>query len=152
VLTTNLYGLPDRVTELRARCDRFGIPLIEDAAHAIQTEVDGRPIGSFGAAAFSLSKHARRRGGGAVAFADLACRPRLEARADTAAPRPGGSVVVVVDSLVALVLELLAPGKEDEALLQLETRRGTWVQGDLQADHHLFDRDGLRLLRPGCRR
>jgi hypothetical protein len=25
VLTTNLYGLPDRVTELRARCDRLGI-------------------------------------------------------------------------------------------------------------------------------
>ena len=32
VLTTNLYGLPDRVAELRARCDRLGIPLIEDAA------------------------------------------------------------------------------------------------------------------------
>jgi dTDP-4-amino-4,6-dideoxygalactose transaminase len=64
VLTTNLYGLPDRVAELRARCDRLGIPLIEDAAHAIQTEVDGRPIGSFGAAAaFSLSKHARAGGG-----------------------------------------------------------------------------------------
>ena len=32
VLTTNLYRLPDRVAELRARCDRLGIPLIEDAA------------------------------------------------------------------------------------------------------------------------
>jgi DegT/DnrJ/EryC1/StrS aminotransferase family len=71
--TTNLYGLSDRVAELRARCDRLGIPLIEDAAHAIQTEVDGRPIGSFGAAAaFSLSKHARAGGGGPGRY-----RPRL---------------------------------------------------------------------------
>jgi len=48
VLTTNLYGLPDRVVELRARCDRLGIPLIKDAAHAIQTVVAGRRIGTFG--------------------------------------------------------------------------------------------------------
>jgi hypothetical protein len=40
-----------------------------------------RPIGSFGAAAFSLSKHARAGG-------------------------------VVVDSLIALVLEVSAAGKE----------------------------------------
>jgi hypothetical protein len=58
--------------------------------------------------------------------------------------RPGGWFVVVVDSLIALVLELLAAGKEDEALLRLETRRGTWVQGDRQADYHLFDRDRLQ--------
>jgi SAM-dependent methyltransferase len=57
--------------------------------------------------------------------------------------RPGGWVVVLVDSLIALVLELLASGKEEEAFLRLETLRATWVQGDLQADYHLFDRDRL---------
>jgi SAM-dependent methyltransferase len=57
--------------------------------------------------------------------------------------RPGGWVVVLVDSLIALVLELLEGGKEDEALLRLETRRATWVQGDLRADYHLFDKDRL---------
>jgi len=83
VLTTNLYGLPDRVAELAARCDRLGIPLIEDAAHAIQTEVGGRPVGSFGvAAAFSLSKHVAAGGGGVLAFADPGCRSRLEALRD----------------------------------------------------------------------
>jgi hypothetical protein len=83
VLTTNLYGLPDRVAELAARCDRLGIPLIEDAAHAIQTEVGGLPVGGFGAAAaFSLSKHAHAGGGGVVAFADPARQPRLEALRD----------------------------------------------------------------------
>jgi DegT/DnrJ/EryC1/StrS aminotransferase family protein len=64
VLTANIYGLPDRVADLRQRCDEFQIPLIEDAAHALETEVDGRPIGTFGAASvFSLSKHLPGRGG-----------------------------------------------------------------------------------------
>ena len=58
VLTGNTYGLPDRVGELSATCGRFQIPLIEDAAHALETDIDGCPIGSFGAvSAFSLSKH-----------------------------------------------------------------------------------------------
>jgi hypothetical protein len=79
VLTTNLYGLPDRVVELRSRCDRLGIPLIEDAAHAIETTVGGRPIGTFGdAAAFSLSKHVDAGGGGVLAFSDERMRPDLE--------------------------------------------------------------------------
>jgi len=64
VLTANIYGLPDRVVELRQRCDELQIPLIEDAAHALETEVEGRPIGTFGAASvFSLSKHLPGRGG-----------------------------------------------------------------------------------------
>jgi Acetyltransferase (GNAT) domain/DegT/DnrJ/EryC1/StrS aminotransferase family len=83
VLTTNLYGLPDRVEELGERCCRLGIPLIEDTAHAIETEAGGRPIGAFGAAAaFSLSKHAGASGGGVLAFADPRRRPRLEALRD----------------------------------------------------------------------
>jgi hypothetical protein len=64
VLTANTYGLPDSVVELGSRCDRLKIPLIEDAAHALETEVDGRPIGGFGAVSiFSLSKHLSGRGG-----------------------------------------------------------------------------------------
>ena len=43
---------------------RLGIPLIEDAAHALETEIERRPVGSFGAASvFSLSKHFPGRGG-----------------------------------------------------------------------------------------
>ena len=69
VLTGNTYGLPDRVVEIRSRCDQLNIPLIEDAAHALETEVDGRPIGSFGAASiFSLSKHFPGRGGVTTSF------------------------------------------------------------------------------------
>jgi len=57
--------------------------------------------------------------------------------------RAGGSVVVVVDSLVALVVELVASGKSREALLCLERRMGTWVQGEQRADNHQLDRDRL---------
>jgi dTDP-4-amino-4,6-dideoxygalactose transaminase len=79
VLTTNLYGLPDRVGDLRSRCDRSGIPLIEDGAHALETTVAGRPIGTFGdAAAFSLSKHLHAGGGAILAFGDERMRSDLE--------------------------------------------------------------------------
>ncbi len=57
--------------------------------------------------------------------------------------RVGGSVVVLVDSLLALVLELLAADRADEALQRLTTRIGTWSQREQQADNHQLDRDRL---------
>ncbi|MCG0062202.1 MULTISPECIES: DegT/DnrJ/EryC1/StrS family aminotransferase [Streptomyces] len=79
VLTTNLYGMPDDAAELRRRCDRMGIPLLEDAAHAIGTALGDRPIGTFGtAAAFSLGKHAGATGGGFLAPEDPGDRKALE--------------------------------------------------------------------------
>jgi DegT/DnrJ/EryC1/StrS aminotransferase family len=78
VMTTNLYGLPDRLPELRQRCDHRGLVLIEDAAHALLTDAGGRPVGSFGeASVFSLSKHLGGVGG-VVAPASGARRQALE--------------------------------------------------------------------------
>lgn len=81
VVTTNLYGLPDRLTALRARCDQLAIPLIEDVAHAIESTVETaagrRPVGTVGeVAAFSFSKHADAPGG-ALVMADPARREEL---------------------------------------------------------------------------
>ncbi|MFE9835472.1 DegT/DnrJ/EryC1/StrS family aminotransferase [Streptomyces sp. NPDC005551] len=79
VLTSNLYGVPDRVVELRRRCAELGIPLFEDAAHAIGSHVDGRPVGTFGtAAAFSLSKHVAGMAGGFLAVDDARTRREVE--------------------------------------------------------------------------
>ncbi|MFI6940405.1 DegT/DnrJ/EryC1/StrS family aminotransferase [Streptomyces sp. NPDC050418] len=79
VLTTNLYGMPDRVRELRTRCDRLGIPLFEDAAHAIGTHLDGQAVGTFGTAgAFSLGKHVQGMAGGFLAVGDARTRRELE--------------------------------------------------------------------------
>jgi hypothetical protein len=89
VLTTNTYGLPDRVVELRSRCDRLKIPLIEDAAHALETEVDGRPIGVFGAVSiFSLSKHLSGRGG-VLSLEQGISRPEVtRLRSELTVPKP----------------------------------------------------------------
>ncbi|MFE4055489.1 DegT/DnrJ/EryC1/StrS family aminotransferase [Streptomyces sp. NPDC059096] len=88
VLTTNLYGNPDPAPALRTRCDALGIPLIEDAAHAIGSAIGGRPVGGFGdAAVFSLSKHVGAKTGGFLAVADPALRTEL-ARARDALLRP----------------------------------------------------------------
>jgi hypothetical protein len=79
VLTTNLYGLPDRIADLRKRCDAHGLLLIEDVAHAIETEIDGVPLGTFGAAAaFSLSKHVDAYRGGVLTIADSQLRGEIE--------------------------------------------------------------------------
>jgi SAM-dependent methyltransferase len=57
--------------------------------------------------------------------------------------RPGGVLAVLVDSLVALVLELLREGREEEALRRLATRRGVWRLDGREADLHLLDRARL---------
>jgi len=57
--------------------------------------------------------------------------------------KDGGAVCVLVDSFVAMVLELLHCGKRTEALERLGTRRGVWRQSDKEADLHLLDRRTL---------
>ena len=79
VLTTNLYGNPDDAPRLRDKCDALGIPLFEDGAHAIGSEVGGRPVGAWGdASVFSLSKHVGAKAGGFLSFADPGLREALE--------------------------------------------------------------------------
>lgn len=81
VLTTNLYGIPDRMDLLEERCRRHGLLLLEDAAHAIDTRFDGRWIGEFGvAAAYSLAKHVGAAGG-VLTFSEAGRRESLTRRA-----------------------------------------------------------------------
>jgi hypothetical protein len=77
VLTTNLYGIPDRMDLLEERCRRHDLVLLEDAAHAIDSHCDGRRIGQFGAAAaYSLHKHLDVVGG-VLTFSDAGRRESL---------------------------------------------------------------------------
>src|SRR5215467_12329167 len=95
VLTGNTYGLPDRVVELSATCSRFGIPLIEDAAHALETDIDGHPIGSFGAVSvFSLSKHFPGRGGVLAVDREVSRQDVARLRDQFMLPRPTGNGAV----------------------------------------------------------
>jgi hypothetical protein len=109
VLTGNTYGLPDRVIELSATCRRLAIPLIEDAAHALETDIDGHPIGSFGAvSAFSLSKHLPGRGG-VLALDEEVSRPDVARLRDRLMlPMPiGNGTVGLARSTVRTLLESL---------------------------------------------
>lgn len=81
VLTTNLYGIPDRMDLLEERCRRHDLVLLEDAAHAIDSRCDGRWIGQFGvAAAYSLHKHLGVVGG-VLTFSEPGRRESLARRA-----------------------------------------------------------------------
>lgn len=81
VLTTNLYGIPDRMDLLEERCRRHDLVLLEDAAHAIDTRCEGRWIGQFGvAAAYSLSKHLGVVGG-VLTFSEAGRRQSLARQA-----------------------------------------------------------------------
>jgi SAM-dependent methyltransferase len=58
--------------------------------------------------------------------------------------RPGGHLLVLCDSLVALVHELVRQGDLAQALERGRTRRARWVRGDLAVEHHLLDATRLR--------
>ena len=48
LILTHLYGQMARVGEILAICDRYGIPLIEDAAESLGATLNGQHSGTFG--------------------------------------------------------------------------------------------------------
>lgn len=81
VMTTNLYGIPDRMDLLEERCRRHGLLLLEDACHALDSRFDGCRIGTFGpVAAHSLHKHFGTWGG-VLTFSEAERRESLARRA-----------------------------------------------------------------------
>jgi dTDP-4-amino-4,6-dideoxygalactose transaminase len=81
VLTVDLFGLCADYDRILPLCDRFGVPVIEDAAEALGAAYRGRPAGSFGVAgvlSFNGNKIITTSGGGMLltAHADLAERAR----------------------------------------------------------------------------
>lgn len=82
VMTTNLYGIPDRMDRLEERCRRHGLLLIEDACQALDSRFGNRRIGQISSvAAFSLTKHVAGTGG-VLCFAEKGRRDSLARRAD----------------------------------------------------------------------
>ena len=57
---------------------------------------------------------------------------------------PGGVFCVLVDSRLALGLELLRADRAEEAQRRLDTAQGCWVVGSTSASMHLFDRSSLQ--------
>ena len=87
VFVVHLLGAPCDIRGICALADAYGIPVVEDCAHAFGASIDGRPAGSFGRAAlFSLeaTKAVAAFGGGVMTTADAglaaATRARLAGR------------------------------------------------------------------------
>lgn len=78
IVPVHLYGMPGRLDEIREVAQRYGIPVLEDAAEALGSEYKGQKCGTFGelaALSFNGNKMITTSGGGA-----LVCRTEEEAR------------------------------------------------------------------------
>ncbi len=81
VLVVDLYGMPAKLREIQAICDRYEVPLIEDAAEAFGSLYFGQPCGSFGRLAvlsFNGNKIITTSGGGALLSDDAALIKRAK--------------------------------------------------------------------------
>ena len=80
IVPVALYGMPYRIDRIMEIADRYGIPVIEDAAEGFGSRFDGQVLGTFGAfgiLSFNGNKMITTSGGGA-----LIC-PDAEAKAKT---------------------------------------------------------------------
>lgn len=74
VVAVDLYGQCANYGRIEAMCERYGVPLIEDAAEALGATAFGRPAGSFGrfgVLSFNGNKIITTGGGGALLSHDV---------------------------------------------------------------------------------
>ena len=77
IIPVALYGMPYRIEEILDVADRYGIPVIEDAAEGFGSRYKGRVLGTFGrfgALSFNGNKMITTSGGGALICPDAETR------------------------------------------------------------------------------
>jgi dTDP-4-amino-4,6-dideoxygalactose transaminase len=80
IMPVHLYGHPCNMDALRAIADAHGIAIVQDCAHAIETEWDGTNVGKLGDLAcysFYATKNVTTGEGGMVTTDDTAVADRL---------------------------------------------------------------------------
>lgn len=79
IVPVHFAGAPLDLDPLRALASRRGIPMVEDAAHALGTEYRGKPVGAGGDAIFSLQaiKNVTGAEGGVIVTDDETLAERL---------------------------------------------------------------------------
>jgi len=73
VIVVNLYGQSAKMEEIAALCDRYGVPIIEDAAESLGSSYRGRAsgtFGKFGVYSFNGNKIITTSGGGMLVSDD----------------------------------------------------------------------------------
>lgn len=81
IVPVHLYGLPAKMNELLAVADKWQIPVLEDAAEALGSELDGKRCGTFGqygALSFNGNKIITTSGGGALVCPDAEAAARVK--------------------------------------------------------------------------
>lgn len=69
IVPVALYGMPYRIDEIMAIANKYGIPVIEDAAEGMGSRFDGQVLGTFGkygVLSFNGNKMITTSGGGAL--------------------------------------------------------------------------------------
>jgi dTDP-4-amino-4,6-dideoxygalactose transaminase len=69
IIPVHLYGLPAKMNQIMTIAKEFGVPIIEDAAEALGSNINGKPCGSFGefgVLSFNGNKIITTSGGGAL--------------------------------------------------------------------------------------
>jgi dTDP-4-amino-4,6-dideoxygalactose transaminase len=69
IVPVHLYGMPARMDEINAIAKKYGIPVLEDAAEALGSELHGQKCGTFGeigVLSFNGNKIITTSGGGAM--------------------------------------------------------------------------------------
>lgn len=73
IIPVHLYGMPAKMNEISLVAEKYGIPVIEDAAEAIGSSLNGKPCGTFGkfgVFSFNGNKIITTSGGGALVSYD----------------------------------------------------------------------------------
>ena len=69
IIAVHLYGMPAKMREIASLASKYGIPLIEDAAEALGSHIEGKMCGTFGKLnilSFNGNKIITTSGGGAL--------------------------------------------------------------------------------------
>lgn len=69
IVAVDLYGMPAQMNKIKEVADKYGIPVLEDAAEALGSTLDGKKSGTFGdygALSFNGNKIITTSGGGAL--------------------------------------------------------------------------------------
>ena len=80
IVPVALYGMPYRIREILAIGEKYGIPVIEDAAEGFGSRYDGQVLGTFGQygiLSFNGNKMITTSGGGALICPDAEAKKKI---------------------------------------------------------------------------
>lgn len=81
IVVVHLYGMPAKMNEINAIAEKYGIPIVEDAAEALGSTYYGKKcgtLGKYGALSFNGNKVITTSGGGALVCPDMDADKRVK--------------------------------------------------------------------------